>query len=115
MRTLLGELGEPEIDEHTAWLFVPARQVMGPGEQVYAEMRRLTDGKLALLAYTSLPSLVEACGARQSWVSFPADWLPRLEQDCGFDTVVLNPPLPLELRTRPEESYWPGRPADWDG
>jgi len=115
VRTMLGDLAEPEIDEHTAWLFVPARQVMGPGEQVYAEMRRLIDGRLALLAYTSLPALVEACGAQQSWVSFPADWLPRMEQDCGFDTVVLNPPLPVELRIRPEGSYWPGRPADWDG
>lgn len=110
----LGDLAEPEIDEHTAWLFVPARQALGPGEQIYAELRRLTDGRLALLAYTSLPALVDACGEQQSWVSFPADWLPRMAQDCRSETVVLNLPLPPALRVEPDEQNWPGKPEDWD-
>jgi hypothetical protein len=110
----LGDLAEPDVDEHTAWLYVPARQALGPAEQVHAQLRRLTDGRLALLAYTSLPALVEACGEQQSWVSFPADWLRRMEQDGGFDTVVLNMPLPPALRIAPAENNWPGKPEDWD-
>jgi hypothetical protein len=111
---MLGDLEEPEIDEHTAWLYVPARQAMGPGEQVFAQLRRLTDGRLALLAYTSLPALVEACGEQQSWVSFPADSLPKMTAGLGFDTVAVNMPLPQELRIGPEENKWPGKPEDWD-
>lgn len=111
---MLGDLAEREIDEHTAWLFVPARQVLGPSEQIYTHVYRLADGRLALLAYTSLPALVEACGERQHWVSFPADWLPRLEKCCEFDTVAINTPLPPELRIGPETNRWPGKPEDWN-
>jgi hypothetical protein len=112
---VLGDLSEPEVDENTAWLFVPARQVMSPSEKVYAELRRLSDGQLALAAYTSLPELVAACGEQQSWVSFPADWLPSMREHTGFDTVVLNRPVPPHLRTAPvEQANWPGKPEDWD-
>lgn len=111
---MLEDLALPEVDDDTAWLYVPARQVMGPGEQVFAELRRLTDGRLALLAYTSLPALVEACGEHQWWVSFPADWLARVTEDLAFDTVAMNMPLPPEVRTKPEENDWPGKPEDWD-
>lgn len=108
---VLGGYDEREVDDDTAWLFVPARPVLGPGEQVYAQLRRLADGRLALPAYTSLPALVDACGEQQSWVSFPADWLPGMEQEAGFDTVVINLPLPVEARM---VNDWPGKPEDWD-
>jgi hypothetical protein len=111
---VLGEPDEAEAVEDTAWLFVPARPVINPGEEVFAELRRLSDGRLALLAYTSLPELVGCCGEHQSWVSFPASWLERLREKCRFDAVALNLPLPPEARIQPEFHDWPGKPEEWD-
>jgi type III secretion system (T3SS) SseB-like protein len=110
----LGDLDESDVDEETAWLFVPARRPIGPAEQVYARMQRLRDGRLAMLAYTSLPALVDACGEHQTWVSFPAAWLSRLADDHTFDTVAINLPVPPRARITPDETNWPGKPEEWD-
>jgi hypothetical protein len=98
---VLGDLEEPDIDPDAAWVFVPIRPVLGPGEQPFAELRRLADGRRALPVYTSPAALVEACGARQHWVGFPAEQLPRVEVDGGYDTVVLDLRLPPQPRTTP--------------
>jgi hypothetical protein len=111
---MLGDLAEPDVDENTGWLFVPARRPLGPDEAIRPELRRLTDGRLAMLAYTSLPALVDACGEHQTWVSFPADDLSRLDEDGAFDTVAINLPVPPELRTTPEANDFPGKPEGWD-
>jgi hypothetical protein len=105
-------LDESEVD--SGFVFLPARQVIGPGEQVFAELRRLPDGRIALPCYSTLPGLVEACGPHQSWVSVPAAWLDRLHRELGFDAVAMNLPLAATARHQVAEHDWPGKPEEWD-
>ncbi len=102
------------MDEYEpTWAFVPTRPILGPHEQVHPELRRTDDGRLALLAYTSLERLVEGCGADQPWVRVPVEEFERIHAECRFDTIALNVALPTECRHR-EDRDWPGKPEDWD-
>jgi hypothetical protein len=107
-----GVLADEVIGAEQGWVFVPCRRLLGPGDPVRPELRRLADGRLALLAYTSLTELVAGCGRHQSWVLVPADWFEQIRAECHFDTIVLNADVPQ--RWRQEAETWPGRPEDWD-
>src|SRR5690606_10922470 len=55
-------------------VFVPlAERLLSRDRDVTVELRRLEDGRLAVLAYSSLDSLVASCGDLQPWASLPAD------------------------------------------
>jgi hypothetical protein len=107
-----GVLADEVIGAERGWVFVPARRLLGPSDQVRPELRRLADGRLALLAYTSLAELVAGCGRHQSWVLVPADWFEQIRVECPFDTILLNADVPGQWRVEPET--WPGRPEAWD-
>lgn len=107
-----GVLADDVIGAERGWVFVPCRRLLGPGDQVRPELRRLADGRLALLAYTSLADLVAGCGRHQSWVLVPADWFAGMRDECHFDTIVLNADVPEQWRQ--EAETWPGRPEAWD-
>ncbi len=49
-------------------VYLPVREHPEGGS--YPEVRPLTDGRTALLAYTALDRLADACGAGQPWVLF---------------------------------------------
>jgi hypothetical protein len=89
--------------------FVPTRPVLGPSEQVWPELRRTGDGRLVLVAYTSLAALVSCCGRDQPWVLVPVDWFERMRAECRFEAVCLNVVLPIE-----SSEDWPGKPEEWD-
>jgi SseB protein N-terminal domain len=108
-------LAELECADATAWVFVPSRPVAPNADRAWPELRRLTDGRLALLAYTSLRELVAACGQHQPWIAVPAKWLVRMQHECRFETVALNMDIPAELRHQSANvDEWPGKPEDWD-
>lgn len=107
-----GVLADDVIGADRGWAFVPSRPVLGPAEQVRPELRRTDDGRLALLAYTSLAELVAGCGRHQSWVLVPADWFERIRVECGVDLIAINTALPAAARQ--EEESWPGKPEGWD-
>ena len=107
-----GVLADDVIGADRGWMFVPSRPVLGPSEHVHPELRRTEDGRLALLAYTSLAALVAGCGRHQSWVLVPADWFERMRIECRFDTIAINATLPAQWRH--EEESWPGKPEAWD-
>ncbi|WP_022867440.1 SAV_915 family protein [Schaalia vaccimaxillae] len=65
------------------------------------ELRRLTDGRIALLAYTALDRLADHCGPYQPWVLIPTDRLDEIERDQNFDVILLDAEIPKEFR-RPE-------------
>lgn len=94
-------------------VYVPTRSVLGPDEEVWPELRRAQDGRLALLAYTSLARLVDGCGADQPWVRVPTDWFERIQAECRYDTIALNVALPDDCRHR-DDRDWPGKPEEWD-
>jgi hypothetical protein len=62
------------------------------------EMRELEDGRVALMAYTSLDRLARCCGDQQPWVLFKTESLGELRRDSPYDVVVLDQALPVDLR-----------------
>ncbi len=108
------ELANQECADADAWLFVPARKVQANSDRAWPELRKLTDGRLALLAYTSIAELIAACGRYQPWIGVPATWLDRMREACHFDTVALNAEIPPDLRHTTAVDDFPGKPEEWD-
>lgn len=54
-----------------ALLFVPTAARRGAAQDVELALKPLVDGRLAMLLFTSLDSLVAGCGPAQPWVALP--------------------------------------------
>lgn len=79
-------------------MFVPTQR-MRPGDTEFTvEMRTLVDGRLALLTYSSLESLVECCGPAQPWAEVPAERLEGLRAMVEAAVVLVDTPLEDEFR-----------------
>lgn len=59
---------------------------------------RLHDGRRALVGYSALDRLADACGDAQPWVLLTAADVARLRHDVGADLALLDVPLPSHLR-----------------
>lgn|SRR5690606_7672775 len=80
-------------------VFVPlAERLLSRDRDVTVELRRLEDGRLAVLAYSSLDSLVASCGDLQPWASLPADKIAEIQQCSGADLVLWDAALPEDQR-----------------
>ncbi|NTW38485.1 MAG: hypothetical protein HGA44_01130 [Cellulomonadaceae bacterium] len=76
-------------------LYVPVRPHPDIGN--YPEVRTLADGRLALLAYTALDRLADACGENQPWVLLSVSELGVIKAEHAFDVVAFDPQLPAVL------------------
>lgn len=83
-------------------VYVPTQRVRPDDTETTLELRKLDDGQLALMAYTSLDRLVDACGEFQPWALVPTPQVEQIRAMSGFDVVALDVALPLELRHGPE-------------
>ena len=79
-------------------VYLPSERVHHGDEEATVELRRLEDGRLVVLAYTSLESLVEGCGERQPWLSVRSDYLQQIVTDSGATEVLWNAVLPDDQR-----------------
>lgn len=75
----------------------------GDGRLAEIEMRRMHDGRTALLAYTAMDRLLDLCGATQPWALMETARLGELEQTQPYDVIFLDMELPAEVR-RPDEA-----------
>jgi hypothetical protein len=75
-------------------LFLPLRP---DGRSV--EVRRLKDGRRALLAYTAIDRLAEHCGANQPWVLVETSELEQVKQRQPFDVLVPDMHVPEMYRS----------------
>lgn len=82
----------------------------GEGRFAEIEMRRMNDGRTALLAYTAMDRLLDLCGATQPWVLMETVRLGELEQTQPYDVIFLDMELPTEVR-RPDPADDPGQSA----
>lgn len=82
----------------TELVFVPADVPSGPDSGAQLQLRHMEDGRLAVLAYTSLELLVAGCGPRQSWIAAPVEELETLQSLAGFDVIAVNVELPQAWR-----------------
>ena len=64
------------------------------------ELRRLRDGRRALLAYTAVDRLVKCMGPNQPWALFLTENLDELAEAQPFDVVMLDQQLPREMWAR---------------
>lgn len=78
-------------------VYLPAHQVPNGGE-AEIELRRLVDGRLAAVAFTTLERLVQGCGAAQPWVLLPTAVLEQYRERWGIEAVTLDTELPPEER-----------------
>lgn len=69
-----------------------------PDGTLRLELRRVDDGRVALLAYTALDRLLTGCGAQQPWALVPVHALDEINTRQPYDLVLLDVPLPSELR-----------------
>ncbi|MGH3940875.1 MAG: SAV_915 family protein [Pseudonocardiaceae bacterium] len=89
---------DPDESYHLpAEIFVPARPGAASSGAVL-EVRELTDGRLAMVVYSSMERLIACCGGGQPWLAFGADQLPALQRGGGFDVVVVDVDVPENLR-----------------
>lgn len=99
---------DPEESWHLpAQVFVPAR----PGPIL--DVRELDDGRPALPVYSSIERLVTCCGHGQPWMLVSAAVLPELQRSGAFEVVVLDAPVPRDLRDVDPGWDDPGSAA-WD-
>lgn len=85
-------------------VFVPAERPSDGDSQVRLQLRSMEDGRMAVLAYTSLELLVAGCGPQQAWVAAPTEELENLKSLAGFDVIALNVDLPDDWRVSGEHS-----------
>lgn len=96
-----------------AVLFVPTRPRDGSGSSLL-EMRTLTDGRLALPAYTSLERLTSCCGPQQPWIAIDAHGLRETENDTGYEVVLLDAAMPVsEQKHTSLDDDGDSPPASW--
>lgn len=79
-------------------VYLPTTAPVGRGDANFVvELRQLVDNRIGLLAYSSLDSLLECCGAAQPWVAVPSGQLEYIRTQSGADVTGLDTPLPRHL------------------
>lgn len=79
-------------------VYLPCGPVpVGAGE-VAVDVWPTRDGRRALLVYSALDRLVDACGPEQPWAVLPATALEQLRVSIGFEFVFLDLEIPEEHR-----------------
>lgn len=77
------------------FLYLPVRETAA-GERL-AEVRELTGGRQAVLAFTALDRLLLACGEKQLWAVVMLEALETIRDEQPFDTVAFDPEIPAVL------------------
>lgn len=92
-----GSLGpDPDRPFVPPALYLPSTGV--PNAQgMEIELRRLRDGRMALLAYTAVDRLVKCMGPNQPWALFLTENLDALAKSQPFDVIMLDQRVPQEL------------------
>ena len=70
------------------WVYVPSSPVSPGDREAVLELRRTGDGRLALLAYSSLAMLLRCRGPHQPWVAVELDRIDTLPALTGADIIL---------------------------
>lgn len=76
-------------------VYLPLR---GSGEERVVEIRRLKDGRPALLAYTALDRLAEACGPNQPRTALPTASLGEIKRSQPYEVVIFDMHVPEQVQ-----------------
>lgn len=84
-----------------AFVFVPAHPGQDKDEDtIRFELRQMSGGQPAILAFTSAEQLVGQLGEAQPWLSMPMDRLQALTQIMGVESICVNPTV------EPDSGRW---------
>ena len=87
-----------EWDRLPERVFAASRSPYLGHSQLLFELRETRSGQLALMAYSSKEALIQACGTGQSWTKVYSVDIPWLAQTVGFNAILFDLALPVELR-----------------
>jgi hypothetical protein len=97
LRAPSGEDIQP-IGAEGALLFVACTLPVPGTEEVALALKPLEDGRLAMLVFTSLDSLVAGCGDEQPWVALTEARIEDAFQRSAADVVAIDAGLTTEQR-----------------
>lgn len=92
--------GEPVV-------FLPSQRVQRGDQELILELRRDPEGRVGVLAFSSLDLLVAGCGEFQPWVAVPAGTVQSLAEDAGAEVVMLDVALAPDQRHTEDELVAP--------
>jgi hypothetical protein len=93
----------PEPEGAQGVVFV-ASKPLNPGDrEVTLELRPTNDGQLAIMAFSSLETLVAGAGPQQPWIAVPPDKVEELISRSNADGVLLDMVIPPSLWHGPAE------------
>lgn len=96
---LIGDSYASDSEENDAEVvYLPSERPKAGDTEVTVELRRTNDNRLAVLAYSSLESLVACCGELQPWVALPANKVTEVADHSQADVVLWDSGLPVEQR-----------------
>lgn len=85
-------------------VYVPCTPAQAGVEQrsseLTIELRQTRDGRLALLVYSAMDRLIAHCGPAQPWTILASEDLERVRLATGFELILLDLDIPVELRHR---------------
>jgi hypothetical protein len=79
-------------------VYLPCTESVQDPLQATVQMRRARDGRVAVLAYSALDRLHDACGDEQPWVLLPTTSLDALQQARPFQLLLMDVVIPPEHR-----------------
>ena len=86
------------MSERPPVAYVPSQRVRRGDTEATLELRNTEDGRVAMLAFTTLERLVAGCGESQPWVAVPGDRVDGLQRLSGADVTLWDVPVPPEVR-----------------
>lgn len=78
-------------------LFLPTAKKPKNFGSAEIELRKTADGKMALVAFSSVQRLVECCGPHQPWALIKSEHLGNVYRAQPYDMILLDSDLPKEL------------------
>lgn len=86
-----------ESDEGVA-IYILCDRVGAQDREAQIELHEDGNGRLVMLAYSSLEELVGCCGEAQPWISVQLPDVGRVQGDCGADAVLWDISLSQDVR-----------------
>lgn len=77
-------------------VYVPCNVSDPSHGELALDMRKMRDGRTALLAYSALDRLVQCCGQQQPWVVVWTAQLEDFDATQPFDVILLDVQIPPE-------------------
>lgn len=87
-----------EDEQAPTVVWTPTAAPMRDGEHPPLVLREMQDGRVAMLAYTSLEEMTEGCGPGQPFISIDAEAVQVCQHLAEADVVLWNPVLAAEVR-----------------